>query len=585
MADKERALLKKFQRMISDLFKARAIKDVESWDGSASRWESTEAYCADCLIDVNSAAGRDEKAQSHCMLPIREPGDGSDTYVRQAAHAAAGGHGITQVARPDDVPVDAWNGAVQAAAKRLVEIYAEMDEEAPESVKALAEGQERAKSINDIFLDVYERLEEIDPAVWINDLFYDAESDSLFVIVSSSGKLYQVPLEREDGSLVPGSWTEVEYNFKPVGAGAESRTIVRQGEDGRYRWIGISATAVLNRVGQLDSRDLFDAFIAHAEETGEYPIRQFFHQGETFMTGQCDFLARDGFCLITSGLFDDTEIGRAEAQARMKNPDYWGDSIGFISDDYEMWEVAEGVKIPVYRSGILREISTLPEEHAASWYTHASLQEVNRMLDERVFEAFVKLFDDDEEKARAWLEANAESRNREITDANQLTRQTPPDAQDQVNRDDAGDPDDPGQAGVEGDPGADAGMMTTFEIDEEMVEALAAEVINRSADQIRAMIDQAVEQYVAAFEKLAETTEAMREYMRGLNEKIEALMQEESEKRAQWLADQPPAPRMTITYRPRAKMQTGDPGGDALDDEPDDMSRRAEEVLSAIPEY
>lgn len=577
MANEDHDLIEQFRRKIAAIFQRRAIKDVGEWDGSASRWESTEAYCTDCLIDVNSAAGRDEKAQSHCMLPVRGPDDPDDTYVRQAAHAAAGGHGITQVKRPDDVPAEAWDKAVSDAAKKLVAIYDEMDEEAPESVQALAEGTERAKSINDIYMAAYAQLEEIDSTVWINDMFYDAESESLFIIVSSNGKLYQVPLERDGNSLKLGAWTEVEYNFKSVGDGVESRTIVRQTESGRYRWIGISATSVLNRVGQLDSRGLFDSFIAHAENTGKYPVRQFFHQGETFRTGQCDFLARDGFCLITSGLFDDTELGRLEAQARMREPDYWGDSIGFTSDDYEMWEVAEGVNIPVYLSGILREISTLPEEHAASWYTHANLQEVNRMLDDRVFEAFVKLFDGDEDKARAWLETNAEARNRAIEDANQLTRQKPPQANAQER--DAGEANAPDADASESEPEA----TPNFEIDEEMMAALAAEVINRSAEQISEMVDVAVEQYTAAFEKITEATEAMAEHLRSLSEKVESLMQEEAEKRDAWLADRPPAPRMTITYRPRAKTQSAPPA--EADDEPDDMSRRAEEVLSAIPKY
>lgn len=42
------------------------------WDGSASRFGSTEAYCSSCLID-NNPAGQ-PKSQSKCHLPIKEPG-------------------------------------------------------------------------------------------------------------------------------------------------------------------------------------------------------------------------------------------------------------------------------------------------------------------------------------------------------------------------------------------------------------------------------------------------------------------------------------------------------------------------------
>jgi hypothetical protein len=62
---------------------------LREWSGDASNYDSTEAYCSACLIDVNSAAGNDEKAQSHCMLPVKSPG--SDSYNWDGIKAAAGG--------------------------------------------------------------------------------------------------------------------------------------------------------------------------------------------------------------------------------------------------------------------------------------------------------------------------------------------------------------------------------------------------------------------------------------------------------------------------------------------------------------
>lgn len=113
---------------------AKAIKDVDKWDGSAERWDSAEDYCAACLIDVNEAAGNEDKVKGMCMLPVREPGDGADTYVRQAVYAAAGGHGIGAVQRPDDVSEDDWGAAVKAAANEIITAYGEMDEVAPDAV-------------------------------------------------------------------------------------------------------------------------------------------------------------------------------------------------------------------------------------------------------------------------------------------------------------------------------------------------------------------------------------------------------------------------------------------------------------------
>jgi hypothetical protein len=116
----------------------KAIKEVDSWDGSASRWDTAEAYCSACLIDVNAAAGQDGKIKANCSLPIREPGDGSDTYVRQAVYAAAGGRGIGRVEKPTDLDQDAWDAAVKAAANEIIKAYREMDEYAPDAVYELA---------------------------------------------------------------------------------------------------------------------------------------------------------------------------------------------------------------------------------------------------------------------------------------------------------------------------------------------------------------------------------------------------------------------------------------------------------------
>ncbi len=60
----------------------RAIVD-KPWNGSASRFEDTAAYCRSCLIDDNPADA--EKTQALCHLPIREPnGDVNINAVRNA---------------------------------------------------------------------------------------------------------------------------------------------------------------------------------------------------------------------------------------------------------------------------------------------------------------------------------------------------------------------------------------------------------------------------------------------------------------------------------------------------------------------
>ena len=85
-------------------------------------------FCAACLIDLN--APNEEKIKSKCKLPIREPGG---VLNRNAIHAAAaslaGARGGVQ-APPE---------AKRKAARRLLSLYREMDEEPPESLRRLAE--------------------------------------------------------------------------------------------------------------------------------------------------------------------------------------------------------------------------------------------------------------------------------------------------------------------------------------------------------------------------------------------------------------------------------------------------------------
>lgn len=423
--EEKRTLLKKISDWLG--LTQRRIKDVDEWSGAASNYSSTEAYCNACLINTNPESGRtdpEDWVQSQCKLPIREEGDSNDTFVRQAVYAAVGGNGITQVTKPDDVSAEDWGQAVRDAANQLVKAYNEMDEDAPDSVVELAErSTERALSSGQLWSMIYEFLDDrYGWDYWPMDIYYDA-TGMPFCVVAAGGKLYRYSIMIDGNEAALGEEIPVSQEFVPT---ARTTTTIRRQTDGKYRWFSVSASSVLNRVGEIDSRELFDSFVTHAEETGEYPIRQFFHAGTAFRTGQADFLVRDENLYITSGIYDDTEIAQREVAARQKEPDYWGDSIGYLpTDKAELFEIAEGVTIPVYKRGINKEISTLPEESAANLFTaNTEVLEVRRAmaLDKRQKEAFVKLFDGNEDEADAWLDEHAEARNRAIQEEGMITR-------------------------------------------------------------------------------------------------------------------------------------------------------------------
>jgi HK97 family phage prohead protease len=85
----------------------------QSWDGSESRWDTAEAYCAAAAIDLNPAGG--PKTKSRCHLPFKEPGSGTINVNGVRAALSRIGQGF---------PSDATQGQRDAAKARLEKILA-----------------------------------------------------------------------------------------------------------------------------------------------------------------------------------------------------------------------------------------------------------------------------------------------------------------------------------------------------------------------------------------------------------------------------------------------------------------------------
>lgn len=427
----------------------RVIKDVASWDGSAAQWADAGSYCQDCLIDCHPAAGKTEKTKALCMLPIRGPDDPNTTYVRQAAHACAGGRGISRLVKPTDVSDADWLKLVKAAAKKLISIYGQMKETPPDSMYVAAGEQvptrERAVSWEQIGSEVIHELN--DQGYWLNDLYED--NGKIIAIVSAGGKLYRAPVMVMGTDVTLGELAEVEVQFAQVpgapppeppmqdmlaegGATApmmQGRVRIVRQVDGHHRWFAIAATSVLNRCGEIDSQQLFDSFVENFKglpvtdnTEGSVALRFYHIKGLDF--GWADWLAREEYALLASGtLNEEHPIARALIQdaADGHSGVTWGVSIGYkpLVPPQEV-EVAEGITIPVYTAGRLDEISLLPESRAANWFTTYGL-EVQRMNTERR-EALLKLLND--EKALAEFEKQVDGTNRSIDDKGLVTRDT-----------------------------------------------------------------------------------------------------------------------------------------------------------------
>lgn len=95
---------------------------------SPADYETAGAYCDACLINLNTGP-RADWSKGECKLPVYEPnGDLNRNGVHAAAAALAGARG--GVAAPP--------AAKRAAARKAVNLYGRLEEEAPESVRRLA---------------------------------------------------------------------------------------------------------------------------------------------------------------------------------------------------------------------------------------------------------------------------------------------------------------------------------------------------------------------------------------------------------------------------------------------------------------
>lgn len=427
-----------------------------------------------------------------------------------------------------------------------------------EMAEKLVHPKERVMSIDDLLWSAFDLIYDADPQAFINNFY--ADDDGLFAVVVSNGKLFRtdITLENDEISISDlENWVEVEQKFDPV---SQSKfTITRNAENGEFRWFSVSCSAVVNRSGEIDSCALMDSFIENIKETSEYPYRDFFHLGETYRTGQCDFVGRDGYLLVTSGIYDDTDLAKKEILARTTDPDYWGDSIEFkptAEPDYLEFE--GDVKIAVYNQGILRAISTLPEHLAAAWFTaETSLEEVTRMLNDTQMDAFVLLFDGDESAATKWLEDHTDPQNRAVDEEGKIAR--------------SADMEDEPVADAEADPnveGEEVKAEKTEELeteddddddDDKEVEDQVIEIEEPVMQEIVDQVAQAIDPTPALAEfktSLEEVTLALRKTNTALDDalgRLAALELTEEEKQIEYQQDMPrrATQNIRVTRRPR----------------------------------
>jgi hypothetical protein len=345
----------------------------------------------------------------------------------------------------------------------------------------------------------------------------------------------------------------------------------------------VAATAIINRVAEIDSTKLFDDMIRRAKEHDFYPKLDFYHLGELdpiFEFGQFDYLARGGIAYIGSGILNkDHPLSSATERAIKADPEYWGASIEYYRPEnrgVEYVEVAKGIEIAVFTEGLNTRISLLPEEQAANWFTGLSMEKramgknIRALFGEKELKALRALFGEDEEGFDEFLE-RIKGINEDVKDRNLITRNK--------KEEPVEEPAELSDTDALSDTDEEPALV---ELDDEVVAAVVRVAQSAMVTELLTPITQGLESISAALATLTTNQQALTTgqqtltaTLNGVMERVGELEQSEEVKQREWLADLPQRSRVAVTYRPRQDT--------AIEPAPKTFADQAASVLATLP--
>lgn len=388
---------------ILSILKKKRVKDVATWRGDAADYSTPQSYANASLINFNNLVGRKkpEWTKDLIALPIREEGDSSDTFVKQAVQAAC--EGIIRIRKPEGISQEDFDRTIKTAANELIRAYELWDSLAPDSIYLLAgksPSKERSIGMQDVFSRVGDAVFLADMAedtfTYMIDIYYDDIENRFFALGLREGRLYKMNIIANSDEVLLGEFEEVPLTESLTTARGKNELTVFRDAQGRKRFLAIANVATLNRVNEIDSTRLFDSFITYTEITKRFPILNIYHLGEESRIGKADFLARDGFVYIASGYFDNNKFGDAVYDTLEREGGKWGNSIEFLSLESSIENVSiNGVSFQtrVHNVGINTGISILLEQDAASILTtHQSIKRGEGVVMDKQREKLLDLF-------------------------------------------------------------------------------------------------------------------------------------------------------------------------------------------------
>ena len=201
-------------------------------------------------------------------------------------------------------------------------------------------------------------------------------------------------------------------------------------------------------------------------------------------------------------------------------------------------------------------------------------------MNDREFAALVKLYDDDEEKAQAFLDG-IEPTNRKVEDDKLVARNSEePEVDPETETPDETAESDEEEVEVEA-KGEDE-VVTELEIDEETLPALRDAIFDN--DRFQALLETpalivALAGEVTVFsDQLAERDVVIKE----LSDRLDGIERSDDEKKKEWSQDIGEKARnlVNVTYRPKRDKDT-----DEEKNPVSDVDARVEKILEVVPKY
>jgi len=245
-----------------------------------------------------------------------------------------------------------------------------------------AEGRALARFCRSCYLSWYDEMQEEgepDPTEIVRAYIRpssatkeDVEEETSGAETSSSGSTELAEVGSAEVTLEDSAETGKDALVKegqPDYNSGKPRFYSRKQADGQWRWIMVSSTAVLDKIGEIVSRKAIDKGIERADRSADKGELLFWHI-PWLRFGTCDFQAREGLCLIESGLWDDTPFAQKARETTSLHPQDWGGSIGFKGLQVQENVQVLGQKVRrVYDDIIFQERSILPEWAACAHFT------------------------------------------------------------------------------------------------------------------------------------------------------------------------------------------------------------------------